>query len=188
MESIVAATAGVAKLFMQETELGLIRPGFYADCILVDGDPLKDISILQDIEKLNVIMINGRIHKASREDFARTALPSQTIVPRIENLTNFIAYRDALGRSRVGSLDVNNSMIVPLAMSSGASYKNLYEVIELSNGTSCTAGDAFPLASVKMLPPISGRDILCVGRNYAAHGNESAASAYDFPKTTDSGT
>ena len=47
MEAIVAATAGVAKLFMRETELGKIKPDFYADCILVDGDPLKDISILQ---------------------------------------------------------------------------------------------------------------------------------------------
>lgn len=63
MESIVAATAGVAKLFMQENELGKIQPGFYADCVLVDGNPLDDISILQQHDKLNVILINGRIHK-----------------------------------------------------------------------------------------------------------------------------
>lgn len=60
MESIMAATAGVAKLFMREEELGKIQPGFYADCILVDGDPLKDITILQDHDKINVIVINGR--------------------------------------------------------------------------------------------------------------------------------
>ena len=65
MESIVAATAGIAKLFMQEHELGKILPGYYADCILIDGDPLQDISILQKHSKLNVIMINGRLHKAS---------------------------------------------------------------------------------------------------------------------------
>lgn len=56
----MAATAGVAKLFMREEELGKIQPGFYADCILVDGDPLKDITILQDHDKINVIVINGR--------------------------------------------------------------------------------------------------------------------------------
>ncbi|KAJ8060597.1 hypothetical protein OCU04_010908 [Sclerotinia nivalis] len=64
MEAILAATAGVAKLFMRDHELGKIQEGFYADCILVDGNPLEDISILQDHDRLNVIVINGRVHKA----------------------------------------------------------------------------------------------------------------------------
>lgn len=68
-EAIIAATAGVAKLFMREHELGRIQPGYYADCILVNGDPLEDIEILQDHDKLNVIMINGRVHKASRKEY-----------------------------------------------------------------------------------------------------------------------
>lgn len=33
METILAATAGMAELFMQEKELGKIKSGFYADCI-----------------------------------------------------------------------------------------------------------------------------------------------------------
>jgi len=68
-ESIIAATSGVAALLMRSHELGKIQPGYYADCILVDGDPLQDISILQDHEKLNVIIINGRVHKAGRKEF-----------------------------------------------------------------------------------------------------------------------
>ncbi|KAF7869634.1 hypothetical protein EAF04_004418 [Stromatinia cepivora] len=68
MEAILAATAGVAKLFMREDELGKIQEGFYADCILVDGNPLEDISILQDHERLNVIVINGRVHKAEENE------------------------------------------------------------------------------------------------------------------------
>ncbi|KAF7955248.1 uncharacterized protein EAE97_000507 [Botrytis byssoidea] len=64
MESIIAATAGVAKLFMRDHELGKIQAGFYGDCILVDGNPLEDITILQDHDRLNVITINGRVHKA----------------------------------------------------------------------------------------------------------------------------
>lgn len=47
MEALVASTAGVAKLFMREEELGKIAPGYYADCILIDGNPLDDISVLQ---------------------------------------------------------------------------------------------------------------------------------------------
>ena len=69
METIISATAGVAKLFMQEHELGKIKPGYYADCILVDGNPLQDIAVFQDHDRLNVVMINGRIHKASPKDF-----------------------------------------------------------------------------------------------------------------------
>lgn len=77
MESILAATAGVAKLFMREHELGKILPGFLADCILVDGDPLRDVAILQDRSKLSAIMINGRFHKApasapSSDNFSHT--------------------------------------------------------------------------------------------------------------------
>ncbi|KAG0638209.1 hypothetical protein HOY80DRAFT_923177 [Tuber brumale] len=65
MEAILAATAEGGKLFMREHELGKIQPGYYADCILVDGNPLEDIAILQDHSKLDVIVINGRVHKSS---------------------------------------------------------------------------------------------------------------------------
>ncbi|KAL2000653.1 hypothetical protein VTN02DRAFT_2792 [Thermoascus thermophilus] len=68
-ESIIAATAGVAKLFMRENELGQIKPGYYADCVIVDGNPLDDIEILQDHSKLNIILINGRVHKAGRKEY-----------------------------------------------------------------------------------------------------------------------
>lgn len=69
MESIIAATAGVAALLMRGDELGKIQPGYYGDCVLVDGDPLKDISVLQDHDKLNIIVINGRVHKAGRMEY-----------------------------------------------------------------------------------------------------------------------
>jgi len=77
MESIIAATAGVAKLFMREQELGKIQEGFYADCILVDGDPLQDITVLQDHDKLNVIVLNGRVHKAGRKEYIAPPVAGQ---------------------------------------------------------------------------------------------------------------
>lgn len=54
---------------MRADELGKIRPGYYADCILVDGDPLEDIAVLQDHSKLDVIVVNGRVHKAGRKEY-----------------------------------------------------------------------------------------------------------------------
>ena len=55
---------------MREDELGKVKPGFFADLLLVDGDPLSDISVLQEHEQLDVIMINGRLHKADQKNFA----------------------------------------------------------------------------------------------------------------------
>lgn len=74
---------------MRGHELGQIKPGYYADCILVDGNPLEDITILQDHDKLNVICINGRVHKAGRKEFIPPPVSGQdgnahVIVPDLE--------------------------------------------------------------------------------------------------------
>ncbi|KAJ4412369.1 hypothetical protein N0V91_000841 [Didymella pomorum] len=76
-EAIIAATAGVAALFMQSHELGKVQAGYYADCVLVDGDPLKDITVLQDHDRLNVICINGRVHKAGRREYVQPPVAGQ---------------------------------------------------------------------------------------------------------------
>ncbi|KAI5816667.1 isoaspartyl dipeptidase-like protein [Pyronema omphalodes] len=69
MEAILSATRGVANLFMRGDELGQIKEGYFADVILVDGNPLEDITVLQDHDKLNVIIINGRVHKCGYREF-----------------------------------------------------------------------------------------------------------------------
>lgn len=46
MQIIVAATGGGARLLEREDELGTIAPGLIADILVVDGDPLADISAL----------------------------------------------------------------------------------------------------------------------------------------------
>lgn len=76
-EAIISATAGVAAQFMQSHELGKVKAGYYADCILVDGNPLEDITVLQDHDKLNVICINGRVHKAGRREFVPPPIAGQ---------------------------------------------------------------------------------------------------------------
>lgn len=181
MEAIIAATAGVASLF-DPSELGKIQPGYYADCILVDGDPLKDISILQDHDKLNVIIINGRIHKASYKEFL--SVQPELIPPPRQTFTNFVAYADNLGRPRIGHLDLDQSTITPLTMASGSPISNLYEVIELGNEV-VPSEETLPLNSVQLLPPISGRDVLAVGKNYPEHATEFNRSGYDSSDKVD---
>ncbi|MFO1067467.1 MAG: amidohydrolase family protein [Geminicoccaceae bacterium] len=63
MEAIMATTRHGGALMGQPDELGQVRPGYYADLLLVDGDPLQDISIMQDANRLSGIMKNGRFHK-----------------------------------------------------------------------------------------------------------------------------
>lgn len=63
MESILAATALGGELMGYPNELGKVQPGYYADVILVDGDPLSEIEILQEQARLHTIVINGHIHK-----------------------------------------------------------------------------------------------------------------------------
>jgi imidazolonepropionase-like amidohydrolase len=48
----------------QEGELGVIQEGAYADLLVIDGNPLNDITILADPEKnLRIIMKDGKIYK-----------------------------------------------------------------------------------------------------------------------------
>jgi imidazolonepropionase-like amidohydrolase len=44
--------------------LGVIKPGAYADLILVDGNPLEDLDLVADPEKnFDLIMKDGKIYK-----------------------------------------------------------------------------------------------------------------------------
>ncbi|OKL60734.1 hypothetical protein UA08_04375 [Talaromyces atroroseus] len=174
MESIIAATAGIAKLFMREDELGKILPGFYADCILVDGNPLEDISVLQNHSKLQVIMINGRIHKRSLLHPIRHAVSAKE-----KEHFNYISYADESGRPRVGHLDLNDNKVYPLTMASGSHLGNMYEVIELGEGGVVRGtGPPVSLSSLKLLPPLADRDVLCIGVNYRRHIKEYQESGF----------
>jgi imidazolonepropionase-like amidohydrolase len=64
MEAIVAATAWGGELMGASRGIGQVRKGFLADLLLVDGDPLRDLAILEDATRLVGIMKGGAFHKA----------------------------------------------------------------------------------------------------------------------------
>lgn len=64
MEAIVAATQTGGALMGFPGELGVVREGALADLLLVDGNPLADIGVLQDRVRLQAIMKDGAFHKA----------------------------------------------------------------------------------------------------------------------------
>lgn len=63
MEALVAATRYGGEIMMRGRELGQIKEGYLADLLLVDGDPVADITVLQDQKQLLAIMKDGRFVK-----------------------------------------------------------------------------------------------------------------------------
>jgi imidazolonepropionase-like amidohydrolase len=64
IEALIAATAGVAKLFIRSHELGMIKEGYYGYCILANGNTTNNIEVPQNHDIWTVIVVNGRVYKA----------------------------------------------------------------------------------------------------------------------------
>jgi imidazolonepropionase-like amidohydrolase len=63
-EIIRSATTIGAEIVRMEGKLGCLKPGAFADLLVVDGNPLRDLTLLQDEGRhLSVIMKGGRFHK-----------------------------------------------------------------------------------------------------------------------------
>lgn len=60
IEAIRAATIHAAALLDQPQRLGLVEPGFAADIVAVDGDPLRDVKLL---EQVKFVMKEGVVYK-----------------------------------------------------------------------------------------------------------------------------
>ena len=63
MEAIMAATKQGGEIMMMGDELGQVKEGYLADLLLVAGDPLQDVSILQDRHNLLAVMKDGSFYK-----------------------------------------------------------------------------------------------------------------------------
>jgi len=60
MQAIQAATSRAAELLDRTGQLGVIAPGAYADVIAVEGDPLADIKVLENV---GFVMRDGKVFK-----------------------------------------------------------------------------------------------------------------------------
>ncbi|MEM7353037.1 MAG: amidohydrolase family protein, partial [Acidobacteriota bacterium] len=63
MEAIQAATVHAAELIDWPDDVGSLAPGHYADLIAVAGDPLTDVTVLENVA---LVMQGGRIVKDAR--------------------------------------------------------------------------------------------------------------------------
>ena len=60
MQAIQAATVNAADLLGLKNKVGAIQPGKYADIIAVAGNPLDDVSILENVK---FVMKAGVVYK-----------------------------------------------------------------------------------------------------------------------------
>lgn len=57
-EALASATTGAAEVLGMESEIGRLAPGYSADIIAVDGNPLEDVSVLEDV---GFVMVRGQV-------------------------------------------------------------------------------------------------------------------------------
>ena len=62
MQSLVAATGWAAGCLGMEDRIGTIETGKLADLIVVDGDPLAGVAILQDKDRIRLVMKEGQVY------------------------------------------------------------------------------------------------------------------------------
>jgi len=63
MQAIVAATKIAAECLALDDRVGTLQAGKLADVLVVDGDPLADIRVLQDKERIETVIKDGQVVK-----------------------------------------------------------------------------------------------------------------------------
>jgi imidazolonepropionase-like amidohydrolase len=63
MEAIRSCTLHGGQIMMRGHELGLVKEGYLADLMLVDGDPLANLAILRDPKRILAVMKDGNFAK-----------------------------------------------------------------------------------------------------------------------------
>lgn len=66
-EALVCATRNGGLVMREQGDLGTLEEGMLADMLLVDGNPLEDVTILTDKQRLAMVMKDGAIHSLAAE-------------------------------------------------------------------------------------------------------------------------
>jgi imidazolonepropionase-like amidohydrolase len=68
MQALQAGTGWAAECLGWAHDIGTIAPGKLADLLVVDGDPLQDITILQDQQRLKLVFQGGKCYVDRRAE------------------------------------------------------------------------------------------------------------------------
>jgi len=67
LEALQTTTINAARALKIANDVGSLKPGKYADILAVDGDPLSDITVLQDKRNVQLVMKGGEVYVDRRE-------------------------------------------------------------------------------------------------------------------------
>ena len=62
MDAIESATSRASVMLDMQGKLGVVAPGAFADIIAVNGDPLRDVKVLQDVQ---FVMKDGKVFRSN---------------------------------------------------------------------------------------------------------------------------
>jgi metal-sulfur cluster biosynthetic enzyme len=82
LEAIREATCDAGVVLGLEGEVGAVAPGMLADLLVVDGDPRKDITVLQESARIETIVLDGEIVEVDRDLDSWPNLPSYSYASR----------------------------------------------------------------------------------------------------------
>jgi imidazolonepropionase-like amidohydrolase len=78
MQAIVCATAN-GRLVMRDDRIGTVEPGQRADLLVVNGDPLRDVRVLQDRSRVRAVVSRGQCVDLARPWPTRHLLTAETV-------------------------------------------------------------------------------------------------------------
>jgi imidazolonepropionase-like amidohydrolase len=79
IEAIACATSSNALAMRMQGELGVVAEGYRADVIVVDGDPSRDVTILQHRDALRAVVSRGELVELDRPWPERRRIPGEKV-------------------------------------------------------------------------------------------------------------
>jgi imidazolonepropionase-like amidohydrolase len=79
MQALQSATGWAAECLGLERDIGTVQVGKLADLVVVDGDPLQDIAVLQDLQRIKLVFKEGQVYVDRRAGQPLSPLPQPGI-------------------------------------------------------------------------------------------------------------
>ncbi len=109
LEAIQAGTSHGALMLGLEGRIGVLAPGMIADLLIVAGDPVADITVLQRRECIETVIQDGKIVVFDEEKVARSWPHDRGITYSVGDLTYDVVHGNAGPADRVASVEADAS-------------------------------------------------------------------------------